>query len=123
MAAGGIRRSLISWAWLAALALGLKALLPSGWMPVADIQGPRLVLCTAQGAQPQDPDRPAGEGTRAPDLCAFAGQAGAALPPAGASGPDAVMAAAMRPRTAARGGRPRSPLRRLRPPAQAPPVR
>lgn len=37
------------WLFIAVL-LGAKALVPTGWMPVADAGGVRIQLCTAQGA-------------------------------------------------------------------------
>lgn len=117
---------------LLALALFVRALVPTGWMPAPADGGLALVPCPTSGPAPVAPAAMAGHGHHDPaapdkaehqaasETCPFGAMAGAtaALPPAPALFVDAPAAlpATSSPRALA----PRAPPR-LRPPARGPP--
>lgn len=114
--------------WLLAAALFCaKALMPAGWMPVADASGIRIELCTAQGAITATLDAKGGlhkagdEGNQNRDSCPFglaALAAGLPAPPALAMQMAPAVLAIAPLRLLVIAARPQS----LGPPGQAPPL-
>lgn len=68
--------------WLAAMALVLQALAPSGFMVARTGDGPTIAICTGHGPLLAHPGDPAGPGKsrtqREGGLCVFAGHGGVA---------------------------------------------
>jgi len=108
------------------LALLLRGLVPTGWMPMVGADGAGLVICSSAGATaaPDDIFLPGEQQAPVADHspCAFAGLGTPLLPTAF---PLAFSFAAILLTTAPATGppaAPASPRDRLRPPAQAPPT-
>lgn len=118
------------WLTLAALALVVKVLVPSGYMVAGPQDGAPfpLVICTAQGAMVLDADAAGGDHDGSPDgsahdsPCAFAGAGFAAAPPILAELRLPAAASTARPALGIRDLAPGRGLAAPPPPARGPPV-